>query len=142
MSNHATPCTCGHPEIQHETREYRGDKNRHYLTEDCLCRRFAPAVPPASARAETVKRRVPEQFTNGRDRSNAQKAWLAGYDTARQADAEQIEALTAERDALARRVAELEQLIADDTRALLMKAVDTFKARSVPPVRAEGGGRG
>ena len=68
---------------------------------------------------EPVKRKVPEQFTNvSYDGWNAPKAWLDGYDTA-SASVAQVEA---ERDALARRVADLEQgytSLRNECRALL-----------------------
>ena len=43
-----------------------------------------------------MKRRVPEQFSTGSDRTNAQKAWLNGYDAASREQAEEIERLKAE----------------------------------------------
>lgn len=40
-----------------------------------------------------MSRRVPDQFTTGGDRHNAQKAWLDGYDAAKAAKDAEIKAL-------------------------------------------------
>lgn len=67
-----------------------------------------------------MKRYVPEQYSTGGDRHNAQKAWLAGYDTGIsteakelldivKAHAEHIRDLEAERDNLLRTISLLKR---------------------------------
>lgn len=53
-----------------------------FYTEQMIGWMSLPAAPLVRSTPQQQKRRVPEAFSIGSDRTNAQKAWLAGFDAA------------------------------------------------------------